>query len=207
VTPNSGYGPTGDPRLFQGKVTGTLRKCMRKEESTISIIYNISDTHLSLDLKTLYLTAHGSDKEGPKAGVPYDGTNLDNQDLYHAKATPDDKDWLTRNPAFQLEWYRSIKELVDNYQPDLLYSDSWIPFEDVGRTLISHYYNRDIAKNNGKLEAIYTCKQPSAGMWVEDLERGVKDTISQYPWQTGKKSSADLMRISVLAPGTYVLQQ
>jgi len=133
---------------------------------------------------TWFQTAHGSDKEGPKAGVPYDGNNLNNQDLYHAKATPDDKGWLTTNPAFQLEWYRSIKELVDNYQPDLLYSDSWMPFEDVGRTLISHYYNQDIAKHNGKLEAVYTCKQPSAGMWVEDLERGVKDTISQYPWQT-----------------------
>ena len=59
-----------------------------------------------------------------------------------------------------------------------------MPFEDVGRTLISHYYNQDIAKNNGKLEAVYNCKQPSEGMWVEDLERGVKDTVSQYPWQT-----------------------
>lgn len=133
---------------------------------------------------TWFQTAHGSDKQGPKAGVPYDGANLDYQDLYHANATPDDKDWLTRNPAFQLEWYRSIKELVDNYQPDLIYSDSKMPFEDVGRTLISHFYNQDITKNNGKLEAVYTCKQASGGMWVEDLERGVKDTVSQYPWQT-----------------------
>jgi len=100
------------------------------------------------------------------------------------KLQPDDKEWLTKNPAFQLEWYRSIKELVDNYQPDLLYSDSRMPFEDVGRTLISHFYNQDIAKNNGKLEAVYTCKQISGGLWVEDVERGVKDTVSQYPWQT-----------------------
>ena len=133
---------------------------------------------------TWFQTAHGSDKEGAKAGVPYDGANLDYQDLYHANATSDDKDWLTNNPAFQLEWYRSIKELVDNYQPDLLYSDSKMPFENVGRTLISHFYNQDIIKNGGKLQAVYTCKQPSEGMWVEDLERAVKDTVSQYPWQT-----------------------
>ncbi len=133
---------------------------------------------------TWFQAAHGSDKEGAKAGVSYDGANLNYQDLYHANAMPDDKDWLTKNPAFQLEWYRSIKELVDNYHPDLLYSDSKMPFEDVGRSLISHFYNQDIIKNNGKLEAVYTCKQPSGGMWVEDLERGVKDTASQYPWQT-----------------------
>jgi alpha-L-fucosidase len=133
---------------------------------------------------TWFQAAHGADAEGAMAGVPYDGTNLDYQDLYHAKALPGDKDWLTDNPAFQLEWYRSIKELVDNYQPDLLYSDSRMPFGDVGRTLISHFYNQDKTKNNGKLEAVYTCKQPSGGLWIEDLERGVKDTISEYPWQT-----------------------
>jgi alpha-L-fucosidase len=133
---------------------------------------------------TWYQSAHGSDKQGPKAGVPYDGTNLDNQDLYHAAATPDDKAWLTTNPAFQLEWYRCIKELVDNYQPDLLYSDSPMPFGDVGRTLISHLYNLDITRNKGKQEFVYTCKQPSGGLWVQDVERGVLDTVSVYPWQT-----------------------
>ncbi|HUX58571.1 MAG TPA: alpha-L-fucosidase [Bacteroidales bacterium] len=133
---------------------------------------------------TWYQTSHGADKEGPMAGVSYDGANLNNQDLYHANALPDDKAWLTTNPAFQLEWYRSIKELIDNYQPDLLYSDSPMPFGDVGRTLIASLYNQDIVKNNGKLEAIYTCKQASGGLWVRDVERGVLDTVSAYPWQT-----------------------
>ena len=133
---------------------------------------------------TWYQAAHGSDSQGAKAGVPYDGTVLDNQDLYHAATRPDDKEWLTNNPAFQLDWYRSIKELLDNYQPDLLYSDSKMPFENVGRTLISYYYNQDITKNGGILEAVYTCKQPSGGLWVQDVERGVLDTVSTYPWQT-----------------------
>jgi alpha-L-fucosidase len=159
-------------------VVGIWQQAARKQ----GLRFGVSE-HLGASF-TWFQSAHGSDKDGPKAGVPYDGVNLNNQDLYHAKATPDDKEWLTKNPAFQLEWYRSIKELVDNYQPDLLYSDSRMPFEDVGRTLISHFYNQDIAKNNGKLEAVYNCKQPSSGMWVEDLERGVKDTVSQYPWQT-----------------------
>jgi alpha-L-fucosidase len=133
---------------------------------------------------TWFQSAHLSDKEGPKAGVPYDGANLDYQDLYHAAALPDDKGWLTTNPAFQLEWYRCIKELVDNYHPDLLYSDSPMPFGNVGRTLISHLYNQDMAGNNGALDVVYTCKQPSEGMWVQDVERGILDSISPYPWQT-----------------------
>ena len=133
---------------------------------------------------TWFQAAHGSDKEGVNAGVPYDGTTLDYQDLYHARTAPGDNDWLTNNPAFQLEWYKSIKELIDNYHPDLLYSDSRMPFENTGRTLISHFYNQDMARNGGTLQVVYTCKQPSDGMWVEDLERGVKDTVGQFPWQT-----------------------
>jgi alpha-L-fucosidase len=159
-------------------VVGIWQQAAKKQ----GLKFGVSE-HLGASF-TWFQAAHGSDKEGAKAGVPYDGSNLDYQDLYHAQAASDDKDWLTNNPAFQLEWYRSIKELIDNYQPDLLYSDSKMPFENVGRTLISHFYNQDITKNNGKLQAVYTCKQPSEGMWVEDLERGVKDTVSQYPWQT-----------------------
>ncbi len=159
-------------------VVGLWQQAAKKQ----GLRFGVSE-HLGASF-TWFQPAHASDKQGPKTGIPYDGANLDFQDLYHANTPLDDKEWLTKNPAFQLEWYRSIKELVDNYHPDLLYSDSKMPFEDVGRTLISHYYNQDMTKNNGKLEAVYTCKQPSGGMWVEDLERGVKDTVSQYPWQT-----------------------
>jgi alpha-L-fucosidase len=133
---------------------------------------------------TWFQAAHLSDKEGPKAGVLYDGANPAYNDLYHAGATPDDKGWLTNNLVFQIEWFSSIKELIDNYHPDLLYSDSGMPFEDIGRSLIAHYYNQNIASNHGTLDVVYTCKQKSEGKWVEDLERGVKDTASQYPWQT-----------------------
>jgi alpha-L-fucosidase len=133
---------------------------------------------------TWFQGAHQSDKEGPKAGVPYDGANPVYSDLYHAATTPDDKGWLTNNLVFQVEWFSCIKELIDNYHPDLLYSDSGMPFEDVGRSLIAHYYNQNIASTHGALDVVYTCKQKSEGKWVEDLERGVKDTASQYPWQT-----------------------
>jgi alpha-L-fucosidase len=159
-------------------VVGLWQQAAKKQ----GLKFGVSE-HLGASF-TWYQSAHSADKQGPKAGVPYDGNDLNFQDLYHATATADDKAWLTKNPAFQLEWYRSIKELVDIYQPDLLYSDSQMPFEDVGRTLISHYYNQDLTKNNGKLEAVYTCKQPSGGLWVQDVERGVLDSISPYPWQT-----------------------
>jgi len=105
--------------------------------------------------------------------------------LYHKKAAPGDNGWLTNDPENQKEWLSCITELIDMYHPDLLYSDSELPFGEVGRTMLAHYYNQDMAKNGGKLDAVYTCKLlPSQGRWVQDVERGALDSISPYPWQT-----------------------
>ena len=134
---------------------------------------------------TWFQASRGADKTGSFAGVPYDGANPAYEDLYHAATAPDDTEWLTKDPANHQKWLERITELVDMYQPDLLYSDSELPFGEVGRTLLAHYYNQDQVKNNGKLQAVYTCKllQPK-GRWVQDVERGALDSISPYPWQT-----------------------
>ena len=133
---------------------------------------------------TWYQSSHGYDAQGPKKGVPYDGNDREFQDLYHKKLPADDHDWLTKDPENQKEWNAMIRELVDTYHPDLLYSDSKIPFGDVGRNLIAHYYNGNESFHGGELTAVYTCKEGSDGRFVQDIERGVKDDISPYPWQT-----------------------
>ncbi len=134
---------------------------------------------------TWFQPSHGADKSGPMKGIPYDGANPEYQDLYHPKTAPDDFAWLTKDSVNQQNWLASITELLDMYKPDLLYSDGELPFGEVGREMLSHFYNQDIVKNNGSLEAIYTCKHlESQGRWVRDIERGAMDSISVDPWQT-----------------------
>jgi alpha-L-fucosidase len=134
---------------------------------------------------TWFQTSHGSDKTGPKAGVPYDGANPQWQDLYHFPAGPGDKSWYSNNPKWQQQWYNEIKELVDTYHPDLLYSDGRVAFDnEVGLSMISHLYNSNAALHGGRCEAIYNCKQKSEGRWVQDLERGIMAGIDPNPWQT-----------------------
>ncbi|TWT81041.1 Alpha-L-fucosidase [Planctomycetes bacterium CA13] len=134
---------------------------------------------------TWFQPSHGSDKKGPKTGIPYDGADPKLQDLYHFPAKPGDTGWNSNDPRYHKIWFNEIKELVDNYQPDLLYSDSHMPFgNEVGASLIAHLYNTNEARHAGKLEAVYTCKQKSEGRWVEDLERGVMPKINPHPWQT-----------------------
>ncbi len=125
-----------------------------------------------------FQTSHGADKSGPKAGVPYDGANPQWQSLYHFPAEPGDTRWYSQNPRWQRQWYTAIRELVDNYHPDLLYTDGGVPFaNEVGLSMIAHLYN-------SQPDAVYNCKQKSEGRWIEDLERGIMPKIDPYPWQT-----------------------
>ena len=134
---------------------------------------------------TWFQDAHKSDKTGPLAGVPYDGANSNYWDLYHFPAEPGDNGWYSKNPRWQQQWFNEIKELVDNYHPDLLYSDGGVPFgNEVGLSQIANLYNVSANAHSGKCEAVYNCKQPSGGRWVQDFERGVEGGINSYPWQT-----------------------
>ena len=127
--------------------------------------------------------AHGSDKTGAQKGVPYDGNDTANQDLYHRKGQSGDG-YLSKDLVWRHEWHARIRELIDSYHPDLLYSDSVFPFEEIGAQLVAHLYNRSIPSGGSQPEAVYTCKQASEGRWVRDIERGVADAISPDPWQT-----------------------
>jgi alpha-L-fucosidase len=160
-------------------VVGDWQKAAKKH----GLRFGVSE-HLGASF-TWFQSSHRADKEGPKAGVPYDGADPKFQELYHFPAEPGDKEWYSNNPKWHQQWYNEIQELVDNYHPDLLYTDGGVPFgNEVGRSMIAHLYNQDAARHKGKVEAIYNCKQKSDGRWVEDLERGIMPKIDPYPWQT-----------------------
>lgn len=134
-----------------------------------------------------YGAGKGADTNGPMAGVPYDGNDPKLADLYGSgNAKPAFRYYGTNVPAaFKQTWLKRITDLVDRYHPDLLYSDSPLPYPDEGgRQLLAHYYNDSMEQHGGRLEAVYTCKQEAQGRWVRDLERGVMEGIQPEPWQT-----------------------
>ena len=99
--------------------------------------------------------------------------------------SPATRGWYSNNPRWQRQWYAEIKELVDNYHPDLLYSDGGVPFGNkVGLSMIAHLYNSNAALHGGQNQVVYNCKQTSEGRWIEDLERGIMPKIDPHPWQT-----------------------
>ena len=150
--------------------------------------FGISD-HLWISPKW-FSTSKGSDKEGPYAGKPYDGADPRNFSLYGSSPKVyTDLSWNEEGipETWKRHWFARIKDLVDEYHPDLLYCDGPIPFEDYGLSILAHLYNQSAAKHGGKTQSIYTSKRAEdsqVGTCVFDVERGVVDSIWPRPWQT-----------------------
>ncbi|MEM0913721.1 MAG: alpha-L-fucosidase [Planctomycetota bacterium] len=157
-------------------------------------------------------TNKGADTQGPKAGVPYDGSNPDLQEFYFPPHDDTNYQYPLDPPAWWTQqWHDRIVDLVEQYDPDLLYTDGAVPFGEVGRAMLAHFYNRNAERRGGNLEAVYNLKsyhssvnqgakgKPSVdkdgnrlgghgdyvdGIGVLDLERGGIDSIWPEPWQT-----------------------
>jgi alpha-L-fucosidase len=141
--------------------------------------------------------SHGCDTTGPYAGVPYDGADPANESLYRDNDSellvPGDPDthWATKNPKYHLDWFNRIKDVIDKFQPDLLYSDSECPFGIVGLTMLAHLYNTSAAAHGGKNNAVYNFKKNTIRKGEEDIpkigvldfERGLSAEPLELPWQ------------------------
>ena len=167
-------------------VVGIWQKAARNHEMRFGV-----SEHLWISYKW-WATSHGADKTGPLAGVPYDGADPQFADLYHDADCArfiDRLDWNDDGipDSWRSHYLDRMTDLIDKYQPDLLYTDGHLPFEDYGLRMVSHLYNVSAQLHGGQTEAIYTSKQDTdcaVGTCLLDHERGVSDLIAANPWQT-----------------------
>jgi alpha-L-fucosidase len=97
--------------------------------------------------------------------------------------------------SFLKDWLARSEELVDKYQPELVYFDvvgSWSPdFQSYMEKFTAYYYNQGEELGHGVVINYKTGIMP-AGAGVLDFERDVSDTARAMTWQTdtsvGKKS-------------------
>ncbi len=150
----------------------------------------------------------GCDSYGPYAGVPYDGNDPAYRDFYFDNYEHGTKDpqqaapWYTDNPTYRDYWLRVMDEVIEKYQPDILYSDGALPFGphwhgqqaqgineadyEKGLKAVAHLYNRSIA-DHGENRAVYLQKdrRPEIfGVGVLDIEKSQLPGIMPEPWHT-----------------------
>ncbi len=138
----------------------------------------------------------GADREGPHAGVPYDGADPALADFYiEAHEDTDLRHPLNPPASWRAEWARRIKDLIDNYQPDRLYLDGAIPFQGdddarTGMELMAYYYNRNQEWHGGRQECVMCIKDHAdhgtyiPGVATQDMERSLAGDLLEEPWQT-----------------------
>ena len=86
------------------------------------------------------------------------------------------------NPEFTRSWLLRCQDLIDKYQPDLVYFDNTgLPLGQAGLDIAAHYYNANMGWHDGKLEAVVnaqsSCRPSCAAHWCEDVERGFREGI------------------------------
>ena len=61
------------------------------------------------------------------------------------------------NPAFTEKWFLRCQNLVDKYQPDVLYFDNTeLPLGQAGLDIVAHYYNANLAATRASLTLLST---------------------------------------------------
>jgi alpha-L-fucosidase len=91
------------------------------------------------------------------------------------------------NPEFVRTWLLRQNQIIDDYQPDLMYfDDTGLPLGQTGLEAAAYMYNRAIERR-GDVDVVLFGKQLQGiqrRAIVEDVERGVLDEIRPDPWQT-----------------------
>jgi alpha-L-fucosidase len=169
-------------------IVGMWKQAARKR----GLRFGVSE-HLSNSFDWL-APSHLSDKTGQFAGVAYDGADPHDSDLYHSyDGMPADFAQTAKAmgrvapDGWKQQYFDRIRDLVDQHQPDLLYTDGAIPFDEYGLSLVAHEFNVSAKAHGGKPEAVYNSKAATDcedGTCALDLERGLVNKIWPDPWQT-----------------------
>jgi alpha-L-fucosidase len=207
---DSKYQPWNCVKVGPGKdIVGTWEEVARAQGLRFGITVHGTPGRV---WKQFMPVRYGSDATGPLQGVPYDGvlTKADGKgkwwegmDPQQLNGRPHGKDEPC--PEFVENFMLRTQDLIDKYNPDLLYFDDnldwwfdagapagrelnvWLGMPELAPHIMAYYYNANIRRNGGKLDAVFNIKNvPSAVLstLVRDFEMSQADEVESNPWQT-----------------------
>ena len=131
----------------------------------------------------------------------------DPQELYAQNHIPSDgwrnsgtihSQWEWGNGAslpseeYKQKFQNRVLQCINDYQPDMLYfDDTAMPFygcdDNIGKNILTHYYNTSAAQHGGTPQVVVTGKQldtDQKNYMLWDVERGIPDRMQAKYWQT-----------------------
>ena len=103
------------------------------------------------------------------------------------KYSADELAFMQQQPsdAFKKLWFGKLKEVIDNYQPDLLWFDGSL--DRLGEVsvlkLFQYYFNKE-AKWGKKVEILFKGWDVPPGVAMNDLELGRESELTRHIWIT-----------------------
>jgi alpha-L-fucosidase len=131
-------------------------------------------------------------------GIDLKEESIPGQDIRKGFMTPVNQLFVhedTREFAkwYALKWFRRLKQFIDDYNPDFIYTDGYEPFSGRGTAkgvisdatvkVVAHMYNKNYAKNNGKVDCMAIIKGgPHVPGVASPHEGGYDGPIIRSPW-------------------------
>ncbi|MCU0795794.1 MAG: alpha-L-fucosidase [Akkermansiaceae bacterium] len=131
-------------------------------------------------------------------GIDLQAEVLPGQDIHDGFFTPVRDVFVhpeTREFAkeYTLKWFRRVKQFVDDYDPDMLYTDGTEPFTGSGTAkgvisdatvkAVAHMYNKRAARNGGVVDCMAVIKGgPRIPGIAAPHENGYTGPIKREPW-------------------------
>jgi len=142
-------------------VTGDLAKALRKRDMRVVVTFH----HAWNVIGDYYTKMEGADTSDPAF-----------RDLYGH--------WDTPEEGYRY-WIAQVAEVVDKYQPDEVWFDSWLSDMPAvyRQKMLAYYYNRAAQWGKGVV-VTYKQRDLPRGTAVLDLEKRRLDEIASFVWQT-----------------------
>lgn len=120
-----------------------------------------------------------------------DAANPEFEDLYGPKLTSSEFIGSEEFPTFMVNdkfanrWIARLKEVIDKYNPDLIYFDNKLnTLEEKYRLDFLQYYYNHAADRDQEVVCTYKAKDLEVGSGVLDLERARMSEKKDFPWLT-----------------------
>jgi alpha-L-fucosidase len=130
-----------------------------------------------------------SDVNDPRYAAFYGPAHLRMEDEKHSLL----EDWTYVSDAYLDDWLARNAEIVEKYQPELMWFDWWVGQPDVRKHLLAFtafYYNQAASRGEvGVINYKYSAMEKQSA--VLDIERGQLENIRDSYWQTDTSVSND----------------